>query len=131
MSETAQVLAERRADAEVGRHVHMLMWDRQVKQAELATRLGIQQSALSKKLRGHRPWSVDELLTTSRFLNTTVAYLVGEIDDAWCTPRDLNPEPTDSESVVGHLAEVVSIDSALSLREPIRLVSADEIGAAA
>ena len=98
MAETAAVAPVERhtADVEVGRHVHMLMWSRQIKQAELATRLGIQQSALSKKLRGHRPWSVDELLITAGFLNTTVAYLVGEIDDEKCTPRDLNPEPTDS-----------------------------------
>lgn len=62
---------------------------------------------------------------------TDLEWLETGVMPAWCTPRDLNPEPTDSESVVGHLAEVVSIDSALSLREPIRLVSADEIGAAA
>ena len=116
-AEVAQT--EKRADADVGRTVHMLMWDRQVKQTDLAARLGIQQSALSKKLRGHRPWSVDEMLIVARELKTTVAYLVGEIDDPLCTPRDLNPEPTDSEVGPGVLASIVHIDEARSMRQRV------------
>jgi len=106
-AQTAQV--DHEADTAVGRRVHMLMWDRQLKQTELAPRLGIEQSALSKKLRGIRPWSLDEVVSVARELRTSVAYLIGEVDDeTWCTPRDLNPEPTVS-GPRAHLAEVIRL----------------------
>ena len=93
-------------DQLAGRRVHMLMWDAKVSQRQLAPRLGMTQAALSKKVRGERGWSIDELLTVAAALKTTVAYLVGETENrhpdgpddgsaAWCAPRDLNPEPTD------------------------------------
>ena len=107
-AQTAQV--DHEADTAVGRRVHMLMWDRQLKQTELAPRLGIEQSALSKKLRGIRPWSLDEVVAVARELRTSVAYLIGEVDEMgkWCTPRDLNPEPTVSGPA--HLAPVIRLD---------------------
>ena len=105
-------LPERRADAEVGRAVHMLMWDRQVKQAELSKRLGIQQSALSKKLRGHRPWTVDELIVTAAFLQTSVGYLVGELREEEPMVHPLGLEPRTHCFSDEHEAEVVSIGSA-------------------
>lgn len=58
-----------------------MMWDRRMKQADLAEALGLQQSALSKRLRGERGWSVSELLTVARRLDTSIAYLAGETDD--------------------------------------------------
>lgn len=96
----------------------MLMWDRQVKQAELASRLGIQQSALSKKLRGHRPWTVDELLTTAAFLQTSVGYLVGEVREEEPMVHPLGLEPRTHCFSDDQLAAVVSIDSARSLSLP-------------
>jgi transcriptional regulator with XRE-family HTH domain len=94
----------------------MLMWDRQITQASLAPMLGIEQSALSKKLRGSRSWSIQDVASAARALNTTVAYLVGEVDDPMCTPSDLNREPTDSGSEC--LATVSDISEARSLRLP-------------
>jgi transcriptional regulator with XRE-family HTH domain len=44
------------------------MWDRRVDQKTLAIRLGITQSAVSRKLHGERPWSVDELIKVADFL---------------------------------------------------------------
>lgn len=114
--EPETVRVEESADAAVGRRVHMLMWDRQVKQAELAMQLGIQQSALSKKLRGHRPWSLDELLTAARWLDTTAAYLIGESDEVGRLVHPLGLEPRTHCFSDEHVAEVVSIDSARSLR---------------
>jgi predicted transcriptional regulator len=69
-------------DAAVGRRVHMLMWDRHLSQTALAPTLGIDQSALSKKMRGVRPWTLDELVAISAHLRTSIAYLVGEVDDS-------------------------------------------------
>lgn len=68
-------------DAYVGRRVFHLMWDRKMTQTTIATALGVQQPALSKKLRGERGWGIDELVTVASELSTTVAYLVGETDE--------------------------------------------------
>ena len=59
----------------------MIMWDRRMKQAELAEALGLEQSALSKRLRGERGWSVSEVLIAARHLGTTISYLAGETDN--------------------------------------------------
>lgn len=65
-------------DAELGRRVAILLWDQKVSQTELSGKLGIDQSALSKKLRGARPWSAREVAVVARELRTTVGYLYGE-----------------------------------------------------
>ena len=94
------------ADQIAGRKIHMLMWDMKLSQRKLAPQLGLTQSTLSKKIRGECGWSIAELLTVARELNTSVAYLVGEsshprsaepvaLDASKYTPWDLNPEPTD------------------------------------
>ncbi|MFJ3392035.1 helix-turn-helix domain-containing protein [Leifsonia aquatica] len=72
------------------------MWDRKITQATLAPQIGMDQSSLAKRLRGQRGWSLDQVVSAAGALNTTVAYLFGEVDDpTWCAPRDLNPEPID------------------------------------
>lgn len=116
--QVAERTEKRQMDAEVGRRVHMLMWDQGLTQTAFGARVGIDQSSVAKKLRGQRGWSIDELVITARALNTTVAYLVGEIDDPLCTPRDLNPEPTDS-GMPGVLASIVHIDQARSMRQRV------------
>ncbi|QDZ16712.1 helix-turn-helix transcriptional regulator [Humibacter ginsenosidimutans] len=74
-------------DIVVGRNVHMLMWDRHMTQAQMGDVLGLEQSALGRKLRGKRGWSLDEVAAAAEFFGVAFAEL--------CTPRDLNPEPTD------------------------------------
>ncbi|WP_353615667.1 helix-turn-helix transcriptional regulator [Leifsonia sp. ALI-44-B] len=71
------------------------MWDQKITQTALGNMIGMEQSSVGKRLRGERGWSIANLLATARALNTTVAYLVGEVDDPECTPSDLNREPTD------------------------------------
>jgi transcriptional regulator with XRE-family HTH domain len=69
MTERAEALTARlNADEIVGERVHQLMWRRQIPQRELAEQLRLDQSTLSKKLRGRRTWMLDELLTAARFL---------------------------------------------------------------
>ena len=93
-------------DVVAGRRVHMLMWDAKLSQRRLAPKLGMTQANLSKKVRGERGWSIDELFAVARELGTTVSYLIGETENrrpdgpdggsvATYTPRDSNPEPTD------------------------------------
>lgn len=68
-------------DLEVGRRVNMRMWDRHVTQTAIAPKLGISQSVMARKVRGQAGWSIAQLVAAARELGTTVAYLVGEIDD--------------------------------------------------
>lgn len=67
-------------DIITGRRIHQLLWDRRLKQTQLAELLGMQQSGVGKKLRGERAWSLDELHTIASAFGTTVAYLIGESD---------------------------------------------------
>ncbi len=81
-------------DAIIGRRVHHMMWDRKITQTALAGVLGLQQSALSRKLRGERGWSSDELVAVAGTLHTNVADLFGEyaegnVDDNEVTRRYL------------------------------------------
>lgn len=56
-------------DVELGRSIHYAMWDRQVTQVQLAARLDIDQSTLSKKLRGRIIWTVADLLSVAAALH--------------------------------------------------------------
>ena len=67
-------------DAVIGRRVHQLMWDRKITQTALAKKIGVHQTALSKKLRGERGWSADELMLVASGLHITVGVLFGETD---------------------------------------------------
>ena len=82
-------------DAVAGRRIHMLMWDSKLSQRKLAPLLGMTQANLSKKVRGERGWSIDDLLSVSRFFGVSVSYLVGESENRH--PDDPNG---DSRSVV-------------------------------
>lgn len=63
-------------DTEVGRAVHARMWDARITQTAVAPRLGLTQSGLSKKLRGDRPWTLDELFAAAEVLDCDVRDLL-------------------------------------------------------
>lgn len=48
-------------DTLIGEAVHRAMWRRRLQQIDVAPRAGMTQSALSKKIRGQRPWSVEDV----------------------------------------------------------------------
>lgn len=64
------------ATAYVGKQVHNLLWDKRIPQKSLAEHLGISESTLSKKLRGDRPWTIEELLTAAKFLDAPIGDLL-------------------------------------------------------
>ena len=74
-------------DAYIGRQVHLLMWDRHLTNRATAAQLGISESALSRKVRGGRPWTVDEVLDIAEALNVPLERLLPH--------RDSNTEPAD------------------------------------
>ena len=61
--------------------IHGLLFNRKLTKKALTEALGLSQPTGSKKLNGHVAWSVPELLTVAHTLGTSVAYLVGEVDD--------------------------------------------------
>lgn len=69
---------EQSVDYKIGARIHTLMWHAKVTQTNLAKLLGVQQSAVSKKLRGERSFSAEELLTIAQHFGVSVAVLFGE-----------------------------------------------------
>ena len=81
---TTPVSSDRpQADAAFGRAVHMVMYDKRMTQAKVATALGIHQTALSKKLRGERPWSLSEMVAVADLLRVDLRDLLGHM---WTSP---------------------------------------------
>ena len=78
------------ADTALGRVLHQAMWDQRVTQIRLAAELGIDQSALSKKLRGLRPWTFAEFIACADFLGVDARKL---LTDMW--GPDGRPGPSD------------------------------------
>ena len=76
-------------DAAIGERVHLWMWRTRVSQMDLAERLEMTQSSLSRKLRGISPWSASEVLRVAQVLEVSVAWVYGEPDAV--RPKGLEP----------------------------------------
>lgn len=82
------------AAAGVLERIHVLMWRNHVKQTKLAPMVGVDQSVLSKKLRGKVPLTLVELLRIADALGVSAAELMGA-QPADLLPRlDSNQEPS-------------------------------------
>jgi transcriptional regulator with XRE-family HTH domain len=64
------------ADTLVGERVHAAMWHKRMTQKQLASVLGVGQSAVARKIRGERGWSLDEVLAVARVLDVPVTDLL-------------------------------------------------------
>lgn len=73
-------------NAEIGRRVHQLMWDRQMTQTTFGELTGMDQSSVAKRLRGKVGWPAAAIVDTARVLDTTIAYLFGETDSSQPAP---------------------------------------------
>lgn len=62
-------------DEAIGRRVHQLLWERRLTSKWLATRLRIDPAGLSRRLRGERGWSTDEVYMTSVLLDVPIGFL--------------------------------------------------------
>lgn len=97
-------------DELIGERVHTIMWRSKIPQKEIGALLGIDQSAVSKKLRGQRAWSADDLVRVARRLNVSVGVLFGEepppTGGGLWAPRGSNPQPTDYKC----LSRVLEVD---------------------
>lgn len=68
-------------DAEVGKSLHLVMWERGITQEWLARELGVTQSTMSRKIKGRAPWTLAEVYKVAAAL---------DLD-----PHDLLPEGID------------------------------------
>lgn len=86
---------ETTVNAQVGELVHQHMWRNKVTQTALAGVLGIGQPGVARKLRGERPFTIDELLAVAAYLNLPITELVPNAEN----PR---PEGPDGGETVRH-----------------------------
>lgn len=79
---TAQNLPDvERDDVLIGEAVHAAMWRAHVSQTQLARALGLDQAAISRRLRGRTAWKASEVRVTAALLGVAVVDLL-PIDDA-------------------------------------------------
>lgn len=62
------IVEEMTTDEYVGRRINDLLWSTRVTQTQLAEALELDQSTLSKKIRGRRRWTAREIVVTSGIL---------------------------------------------------------------
>lgn len=89
----AQIQPTATMDTIIGENVYMLMFRNGMKQTELALKLGMTQGALSRKLRGDRPWYSDEIKDAADTFGLRVDRLFVKLPDL-----DSNQEPIGFES---------------------------------
>lgn len=71
-------------NAVIGERVHQLMWRQRRNQTDVAKQLGMAQSTLSRKLRGDRPWEINELYQLAEILEVGIFDLI---------PNERKPRP--------------------------------------
>lgn len=63
------------------------MWRKRVSQQKLAEALGTTQSSVSKKVRGTRPFTLDEILTTAQVLEVPPSELLADVNGYACSAK--------------------------------------------
>ena len=81
-------------DQVIGERVHMLMFRGRRTQGWLAEVLGMTQAAVSRKLRGQRPWLASEVLMVAHALDVSVTDLMPEPGQQRPMPPDDGPGGT-------------------------------------
>lgn len=102
------------SDAVIGERVHLLMWpDRTKTQQRLAELLGIDQAAVSKRLRGKTKWSAIEIAMTASWLGVDTCELLavppaGFEPAAFCSEDpDEIPQDADATEDESRMADVL------------------------
>jgi predicted XRE-type DNA-binding protein len=98
-------------NAVVGELVHQHMWRQKITQTALAQVLGVSQPAIAKKVRGERPFSIDELLTVAAHLNLPITDLL---------PNAGRPDPEGSD-LTGAPGRARTDDNPIKSRELYQL----------
>lgn len=73
-------------DETIGAQVHAAMWRARVSQVQLAGALGLDQAAVSRRLRGRTPWKASEVLSAAALLGVSIT-------DLYPSAPELEPAP--------------------------------------
>ena len=103
-------------DEAFGRAVHMAMFDRRVTQASMAKRTGIEQSLLSKKLHGVRPWSLGDMILVADALQLDLRDILGEMWRGPGSPTAKAADPTRPK----FSPKIATISARPELSDPMR-----------
>ena len=79
MTSQPEVLVDRSIDEVIGDRVHHLMWKARITQTAMAPRMGVAQSALSKKLRGSITWTARDIIAASAILGVDAGSLLPQV----------------------------------------------------
>lgn len=116
-------------DVAVGKRIHTLMWDQRIKNKEIAELLGIDPTAVGKKLRAEQKFSIEQLSLVAARLDTTIGYLVGEHQGSRPTPLgggsllvmpERGPYRARTDDIHGGIEQVGALDEHLAPVTPIR-----------
>lgn len=69
-------------DEVVGERVHQIMWRKRLQQIDVAPAAGMDQSGLSKRIRGKRAWSVEDIIRIAAALDVDPTELIADITPA-------------------------------------------------
>jgi BetR domain-containing protein len=100
-AQTDSASEPRTTDEIIGANVHTLMWNRRETQTMVAPLWGMDQTTLSNKLRGKRPWFASEIVAAAARYGVPVGELFSE--------RPL-PDPAPKGSTSDY-SSVVSLDN--------------------
>jgi transcriptional regulator with XRE-family HTH domain len=90
-------------DAAIGARVHHVMWPQRITQKRLAAALDVEQSTVSKKLRGSIPWSAAEIVLAAKVLGCPPGDLLPRLDS--------NQEPDTRSSDLNQITLLPRLDS--------------------
>ncbi|PPG35215.1 XRE family transcriptional regulator [Pseudoclavibacter sp. RFBG4] len=91
------VPAEQTHDERVGERIMTLMFRSRMTQTALGNMIGMSQSALARKLRGERKWTLDDLFAASAAFGVSISTLLGDNE----SPQPGGPVGGLGASVVG------------------------------
>jgi transcriptional regulator with XRE-family HTH domain len=80
--ETPEHASREAIAATIGRRIRARQYDLKMQQRTLAIGVGISNGLLGRRIRGEINWSPDELARAAIMLDTSVAYLIGETNEA-------------------------------------------------
>ena len=76
----------------IGERVHRTMFRKRVPATQLARKMGISQSTMSKKLHGDRPWTPDDIYKAAYFLGVDPQDFMPALEE-WLPHLDSNQKP--------------------------------------
>lgn len=88
--------------------IHARLFRAKLTKKALAEGLHLGTTATSRKLNGHASWTLEELVKLAELLDTSVAYLTGEVDDDAPLRKTRNAPARENQGVRAASADLVA-----------------------